>query len=436
MKLNLLMAAILASVTSTQALALNPTHSHQQSHHNSAQVAQQNSIIRKVSDELSLRAAIEAANADSGITKIVFAHNSSIFLTQPVIYSGSQPLTLSGKNSTIDGSRAGNFIINEDLTATTEDASLIFNTAANITIKKLTIDNSATRGIAINIPSDATGDNISVTLNHVSITNSALFGLHIDDNSDEFDDGISGSSIGINLNMNHSSVTGNGVGAIDFDGVRVDERAEGDIVAVIRHSIINNNGGDGMELDEAGAGDVDAILMHTQLNNNGFYNAEDLDDGLDIDEANDGNINVNLIHVQASYNMDEGIDLDEMGQGDVDVNGRFVEANHNFDEGFKVDEEQAGNIHLHIKHSNISNNGDDGMQLTEQGHGYVQAKISHSQANENSKYGVKVSQWFIEDEDVTTEIAGQIIRKNLTLNGNIKGDNIDTDNVTVIERNR
>jgi hypothetical protein len=57
---------------------------------------------------------------------------------------------------------------------------------------------------------------------------------------------------------------------IDFDGIRVDERGQGDIHATIINTHIDSNGGDGLELDEAGRGSIDTILKHVTFNDNGF----------------------------------------------------------------------------------------------------------------------------------------------------------------------
>lgn len=385
----------------------------------------------QVNDEASLRAAIEAANLDSNIEKIVFSKNAHISLNAPVIYTGSQAIKLIGKGATIDGSSAGSFVLDSDLTAITEDGTLVFNTAADITVRNLTIKNSATRGLVINIPEDADQQDIDVTLNKVSIQDSALFGLHIDDNADEFDDGVAGSAIGIDLKILNSSFTGNGTGAIDFDGVRVDERADGDINALIVNTHIDGNGGDGIELDEAGNGDVEATMINVTINDNGFYNEEDLDDGFDIDEADEGDIEVKLVRVSANNNMDEGLDFDEAGDGDVELKLRHVETLNNADEGIKADEEDAGDIEAKLKHVQVIENGDDGIQFTELGEGKIEATLKHVEANDNAKYGVKAEQWVVEDEAAPIEPAGELTAKQVELSGNGNGDEIETNNVIV-----
>jgi len=133
MKNTILSISILAALASTNAIAMN-----------------------EVNDEDSLQQAIASANTDSSIKKIVFERNAKINLTAPVIYNGMQSLTLIGQGATIDGSSAGDFVLDTDLTAITEDGTLIFNTSSNINIHNLTVANSATRGIVVNVPFNAT----------------------------------------------------------------------------------------------------------------------------------------------------------------------------------------------------------------------------------------------------------------------------------------
>lgn len=396
-----------------------------------AMLAANASAANHVHDEASLRAAIDSANNNSQIESIVFAKDAYISLSAPVIYTGSQALKLVGKGAIIDGSNAGSFTLDEDLTAITEDGTLVFNTASNISISNLTVTNSATRGIVVNIPENAAAQDIQVQLRGVNILDSALFGLHIDDNADEFDDGSAGSAAGIDLKITHSNFIGNGTGAIDFDGVRVDERAEGDITAFIAHTHIDGNGGDGIELDEAGNGDVDATMVNVSINDNGFYNEADLDDGFDIDEADGGDIDVKLIKVSANNNKDEGLDFDEAGDGDMIMKLRHVVANDNNDEGIKADEEDAGDIKVKLNHVLIADNGDDGMQLTELGEGEINGRLSNVDAQNSAKYGVKAEQWIEEDEAAHLEPAGELKVQKVTLTGNGKGDEIKTNNVTI-----
>lgn len=397
----------------------------------SANVISDSGSANKVYDENSLRSAIEAANYDSSIKKIVFRSNSEIKLTAPIIYSGVQSLKLIGKNTVIDGSAAGSFILDPDLTAITEDGTLVFNTASDVSIKDLTIKDSATRGIVVNVPKEAVGDDISIRLTGVNIVNSALYGLHIDDNADEFDEGNIGSEIGIDLEIRDSSFIANGTGAIDFDGVRVDERSGGDIVTVIIDSHIDSNGGDGIELDEAGDGGVDLMMVDSTINQNGGFNQEDLDDGLDIDEADGGDVSVSLHGVDVNNNQDEGFDVDEEGQGNVQLDFNSINVIGNIDEGIKIDEEDEGNIRAKIRNAIIDANGDEGMQFTEVDEGKIKASFKKLNVTNNAKAGIRLDQFFVEDEEVTVEEAGSLKAKKVILNGNGKNDEIRVTNIEI-----
>lgn len=387
----------------------------------------------EVSDEASLMQAIAEANANPNIKKIRFEEDANIVLNQPVIYSGTQDLVLIGDGATIDGSAAGSFVLDQDLTAVTEDGTLVFNTAASITIKNLNVLNSATRGIVVNIPEDAVGNDQVVNLHKVVVRNSALYGIHIDDNRDEFDDGNFGSAIGLELNISKSSITFNGIGALDFDGIRVDERSDGDIVATIRQSEISDNGGDGIELDEAGKGDVIATVIDTIIDRNGFYNAEDYDDGFDIDEGDEGSIWVNMIGVSAADNKDEGLDFDEAGSGSVNISVLDTEVSGSGDEGLKVDEEGDGDINFALKNVESEENGDDGIQFTEQGEGQIFGSLTGVEAEDNAKYGVTIGQWLVEDEPAPVEAAGQVSASSVELSGNASGDVVKLNNVNLVQ---
>lgn len=308
---------------------------------------------------------------------------------------------------------------------------MLFNTASKIEINNLTVNNSATRGIVVNIPADAQGDDSDISLHRVHISNSALYGLHIDDNSGMFDDGIQGSGIGINLNISHSNIIGNGIGAIDFDGIRIDERSHGNIRALITNSHVDSNGGDGIEMDEAGEGNVEVTLVHVTLNNNGFYNNADFDDGFDIDEAGPGNIEISFYDVEVNNNKDEGLDFDEAGEGNADIKLRYVNAGNNSDEGIKIDEEDEGKIDAKFYLSTVTNNGDDGIKIKELNEGRIDAELFTISANNNAKYGISIEQWFIEDEHLSSEEQGSLETIEVTLSGNGKGNKIKTKNVEI-----
>ena len=384
---------------------------------------------RTVDSETAFAEAIKQANENPAISTITLQPKAVIHLRQPVIYSGSQPITLLGHNAVIRADSAGRFVQDSELTATTQDGALIFNTQANITIQDITVENSATRGIVVNIPRSAQGADMRVTLNNVTVTGSALYGLHIDDNADDFDDGTEGSNIGIDLTIRHSTFANNGTGAIDFDGVRVDERGEGGIRTLIIDTRIDHNGGDGIELDEAGNGDVEATLLRVSLTENGFYNAADLDDGFDIDEAGEGDMKILLTDVTVIGNKDEGLDFDESGAGNAFLKAAFVTGKSNLGEAIKLDEEGDGDLSVELAALTIEKNGDDGIQLTELGAGSLSGSLSAMSVKNNTKYGVKAEQWLVEDEASVVEPSGYIAVRGLDLQANGKGDSIKLHNI-------
>ena len=74
----------------------------------------------------------------------------------------------------------------------------------------------------------ATGT-VSVDLDRVTIEGNTSHGLHIDDQT-------LASLAGVSLSVRHSTIAGNGTGAIDQDGIRVDEGGLGSIVADLEHT--------------------------------------------------------------------------------------------------------------------------------------------------------------------------------------------------------
>ena len=383
----------------------------------------------KINDEVSLRKAIMAANTDENISQIDFQKEAKIQLTSPIIYTGQQALLIEGNNAEINGEKAGKSEgfyddVEKITTVRTQDGSLMFNTAANISINNLSVVKSHTRGIVITIPVEAKGDDAILSLNNVSVLDSRLYGLHIDDNSSELDDGDIGADIGVHLQISHSQFINNGTGAIDFDGIRVDERGNGDITADIVDTQISHNGGDGIELDEGGSGDVKASMINVVLDENGFYNETDLDDAFDIDEAGAGELDVKLINVTLTSNKDQGLDFDEEGAGDANVLLYNVNATNTLKEAIKIDEEDAGSIHANLFKVNVKKGSDDGIQLTELGEGKIQALLSDVQATDNKKYGMNIQQWVVEDEKQQIELLGLVKLQNVVLSDNKKDDEI------------
>lgn len=374
----------------------------------STAIASNTVVVTNNSDDGSantFRWAIEQANSDPSVTSIIFDIEDTVEITSTVIYTGSQELSIVGNNSKIDGTLA------------TEGDLFVAQTSAPLVIDNITFQNSNGRCVVVEVPTSAT-DDVSFFMKNSAITGCGLYGLHIDDNSNLEDDAGTGADAGIIMVLRNSTFTNSGIGALDYDGVRVDERGNGSITATIADTIINANGGDGIELDEGGSGDVSLTMTNTTINDNGFFNEEDLDDGLDIDEADDGSIYANIVGVTANNNLDEGIDLDEAGNGNAIVSFTNVTADGNKDESIKVDEEDNGDIKAIFVNTTVKNSGDDGIQIEELGAGRLYVFGEQVTLTDNAKYGVKLGQYSTED---TTEASPGWVSGTASGEGNAKG---------------
>ena len=325
----------------------------------------------------SFRDAIEIANSNPFVRNIVFASVARVDLESTVEYTGPQSLSIDGRGVEIVAGPGdeGSF----DLFRSTGDASLNFQ---NITFR------DGLNGIFIPVSSVATGV-LSVSLNAVDVTGNSLFGVHVDDQ--EPDGG--GSAASIKFNMSNSLIKGNGIGELDYDGIRVDEGGEGNIDALIANSVIHDNGGDGVELDERGDGSVYANIKTSDFIFNGFFNPADLDDGLDVDEAESGSVVVAARDSSFASNADQGLDLDEAGAGDLSASLARILASSNLDEGIKLDEEDEGSIIYTMQYvQSDSSVNEEGIAINEIGSGDVIIDFLSIQANANKKDGIDIEE--------------------------------------------
>lgn len=356
----------------------------------------------------SLRDAIVQANGDATIDSIKIKNGiGTIVIESALEYTGDQDLSLDGNGTAIQAS--GGFA---------DDGLVISSAGADLRFSRLTVDGNlkVANGIYVPIPAGQ-GGTVTVSLQDVSIINSGLFGLHIADQ-------INNSDASINLSVSNSQIENNGVGDLDFDGVRVDEGGIGDIWARITSSSIDGNGGDGLELDERGDGDVDLRVVGSSFNDNGFYNVADLDDGLDVDEAGPGGIIATFGNSSFSNNLDEGLDLDEEDEGSIDVNISNIDADGNKDEGVKVSEEGAGGLTVDLSNATAIDGGDDGIQLEEEDGGSLEVFVVNLTAIDNSKFGLKIEQ------DTVGDDTGILNLNNSTLEPNGDGA-LDLDGVVL-----
>lgn len=330
----------------------------------------------------SFREAVEAANADADIDRIAFTSSvQTVELESSVEYTGSQNLMIYGRGVTV--------------TTTADQAGaidlLVSSGDANLGLRDLTLQGGA-KGFYAPISSAAT-DEINFLFFDVAVRDNALHGIHLDDQ-------LNDSDASLRMFMKSSTVVGNGVGDLDYDGVRVDEGGMGGIQALVFDSVINENGGDGLELDERGDGRVWMMTRDSSYDGNGFFNEADLDDGLDIDEAGAGDLWFRAAETSFSNNFDQGLDLDEEQDGWARVHLFRVNANGNLGEGIKVDEKfddedtgSDGNLFaLFIQVNANLNQSEEGIALTEEGTGRLLANFVNVNANQNGKEGISIDE--------------------------------------------
>ncbi|MGB0498565.1 MAG: hypothetical protein ACPGID_09515, partial [Rubricella sp.] len=224
--------------------------------------------------EGSLRAALASLGDAGGV--IALATDGAITIEASLVYEGTGPLTILGAGQVIE-------------TAVNETVLVIAN-GADVTLSDLTlagpggfdienrgdIEGPAGKGLFVDVREGQEGV-VSVALSGVTVRDVAGHGVHVSDCdlADACGGGGGGAGGGspasISLRLVDVIVDGVGYGRFDADGVRVDERAEGDIHFFASGSIFTGVGADGVELDEGQDGDVRIEAYSSVFNDNGGY---------------------------------------------------------------------------------------------------------------------------------------------------------------------
>lgn len=392
----------------------------------------------------SLRAAVEQANAHNG-GQIAVVAVGDIEIGDSLAYSGTGPLTILGNGQTIMTKQ------NVTLFAATQGADL---TISNLSFEgpggfdienRGDLDGDAGKGIFVDVRDDQMGV-VSLTLDKVTVSGVANHGVHVSDCSlaDDCGGGSGGAGEGslasIAVHLTDVTIEDAAYGKFDADGLRVDERSEGDIRFTAIRSTFARVGADGVELDEGQSGDVIARIADSMFVDNGgycdpaivgafmpeveeaefeegsvqeaaipgavsgtpdntcieravdFYDdgsveayefAIDLDDGIDIDEAGDGSLYSVMINTLIAGNLDEGVDYDEEGNGDIVAHYVNSRARNNTDDGFKHSEEDAGSVGGLMIDSSARYNGGKGVVFEEEGEGDLSVTASGLKTGNN-----------------------------------------------------
>lgn len=386
----------------------------------------------------SLRAALE-----SGARDIVIATSDDIMITTPLMWSSERSLSLIGTGQTV---------------VTMENITLLeVSNGANLTVVGVNfqgpggfdVNNQspegvpAGKGIFIDVRDDQTGT-VKMVLKDVTVSGVANHGVHVSDCdlADSCGGGGGGAGGGsdaqIVVDFDNVRIDNVGQGKFDADGLRVDERGNGNILFTASHSTFTRVGADGVELDEGQNGIVRATVTNSSFDRNGDYcdpaifegeleaflagapaegefdeseevtvaslpgapmgfsdngcieyvvdtydsgfveayeYAIDVDDGFDVDEAGQGGLYATIVNTTVTDNFDEGIDFDEEDAGPIDVVFVGTSASGNTDDGYKMSEADEGSVIGLVSGADATSNGGKGFVFEEEDAGNVFVQV-------------------------------------------------------------
>jgi len=364
----------------------------------------------------SLRAALEVANTDEGISQILFETGMlPISLESTLEFVGSQDLQIIGEGAWINAencdcealliSGPGHVAIQGvSIEDAAEDGLRVIG-GGDLSLRNLVLRNMEGNGLFVDVLEDAEGT-VSIMLDQVLIENNGLHGVLIDDLAPAFGPGTGASSAaGIRLDITGSTIRQNGYrqDVTDRDGVRVDEGGLGDIGLFISSSVIQNNAGDGVELNEEGLGAVEAAVQESQLDTNGSQpqNTDEPEDGIDIQEVGPGGVRVQMRESFVRGNAARGFGLEEEGSGDVRVTLEEVTVTGNGEENITLTEDRGaqndpeaggGSLWLSFTQVTATGAGADGVYLAEYGPGDFTGQLVDSAVRNNGGNGVQALQ--------------------------------------------
>jgi hypothetical protein len=281
--------------------------------------------------------------------------------------------------------------------------------------------------MTIEIPTGAIGIKKLVLLNVTALGNRG-HGVLIDDQVDPEDTGNpNGSDASLDVAVIGCRFADNGFGALDRDGLRINEGGTGDLVAAVILTRAEGNGADGIEFDERGLGDIRFRVSASQFTENGSFDQTlaDLDDGFDIDESNEGSLIGSVTLSSANDNLEEGFDFNENHAGDFRVDMILVEASRNLEEGidFEEDDDFQGGGHLiatliGVKANGNGPGGDAGLKIRERGDGDLEATVRGAETTANAIGGINIREQAagslvarIEKATATGNLAGIAVRE-------------------------
>ena len=354
----------------------------------------------------SLRAALSSSPSIIHINSNV----TTIRITETLNHDSVNTFKIIGSGQTIDASELPEnddiLSVNEGATFSIENLNFIGNLDE---INEDPSDPTGGTGIFVNVPNERTGT-VAVTLDDVSVTRVGSHGIHISDCTvrdvcapDE------GSTASVSVTVNNLTINRVGLGLQDGDGLRVDERGEGNISFIANNSTFINVGADGVELDEGDNGDISATIDNSLFDGNGEYcdfasevedtpcdndGDPDLDDGFDIDEAGSGSILVTITNSTFTNNFDEGLDFDEEDNGDIIMNVSNSFFSNNEDQGIRASEDNSGNVEAIFTNITLADNNqdDEAIRIEEENSGDLVVRILDSNVINSDEEGLRIDE--------------------------------------------
>ena len=355
---------------------------------------------------------------------------SAIAINSTLSYDEVASLKIVGSGQTVMGGDFTLLAITEGADLTVSDLSFEGPGGYNVE------NQGGGKGIFVDVPDDREGV-VSLKLTNVSVSvvdqlRRLLFFHQVPILIQNGGGGGDGSPASVYARLVNVTIDGVGNGSFDADGVRIDDRGDGDILFQAVDSTFIGVGADGVELDEGDDGDVIVEVRNSVFEFNGGYCAPvdpedppyaddtcvedddgelvlDLDDGFDIDEAGNGSLLGSIRNIWISNNLDEGLDFDEEGADGINVELVGIEAWGNGDEGIKLSEEDGGDVIARLRSVTAAENGDDGMQIEEEGDGNLAVTVNGTVTfdNKSSKAGLKVEEF--DAGDGTLKVRGSDI---------------------------
>lgn len=355
----------------------------------------------------SFRAAVAAVEQLPDGARVILPDDSVIRLKSPVTYDGPGRLRIVGNGSTLRPHRSW----------TADDAPdsglLVSYSAAAVRVKQLNFVDSPNNGLAVFLPSTASGD-YTLILTKVAVSGSEFHGVLVDGQATGFhgaafpncqDVHPVSSAATINLVVRDSAVIGNGVvaGGFDsstatgcplrFDGLRAEEGGTGSLWAYFSRFVAEDNGAAGIALDERGAGDIRLLAVEATLQGNGFREPAMPGSGADIDEGASGNLFVKFTEGSSTGNALDGINASEARGGTIDLTTAFFSASGNGRNGIGAHEDGGGDLYGRVRHTESAGSATgDGLRMVERGMGSVRIAVGNATFDGNALDGIRIDE--------------------------------------------